>query len=52
MIWTAELVHGQIIVAAQNVAVEHAVRINEFYQWIDTAVAERKKLTHGGLKKS
>jgi hypothetical protein len=33
--WTAELVHGQIMVTVESVAVEHAVRINEFYQWIE-----------------
>ena len=33
--WAAELVQGQIIVTVESVAVEHAVRINEFYQWIE-----------------
>jgi len=33
--WAAELVHGQIIVAVESVSIEHAVRINEFYQWIE-----------------
>lgn len=33
--WAAELVHGQITVAVQNVSVEHTVRITEFYEWIE-----------------
>ena len=33
--WAAELVRGDVTVSVQSVAVEHTVRITEFYQWLE-----------------
>jgi hypothetical protein len=33
--WAAELVRGDVTVSVQNVAVEHTVRMTEFYQWLE-----------------
>jgi hypothetical protein len=33
--WAADLVRGDVTVVVKNVVVEHKVRINEFYQWIE-----------------
>ena len=33
--WAAELVRGDVTVSVQNIAIEHKVRITEFYQWLE-----------------
>jgi hypothetical protein len=33
--WAAEPVRGDVTVSVQNVAVDHTVRITEFYQWLE-----------------
>jgi hypothetical protein len=51
--WAAELVHRQIVVTVDSVAVEHAVRINEFYQWVErNGGVPQRKPEDDGLKKS
>jgi hypothetical protein len=43
--WTGELVQREIVVSVQNVAVEHRVRMNEFYQWVERSIGSPAEKT-------
>jgi hypothetical protein len=43
--WTGDLAQRDVVVSVQSVAVEHRVKMNEFYQWVERSIGSPAEKT-------